>query len=179
MCRPWTEVGTTGACCPALHAGSYCLEGDVLPCQGVLTGVVGAQKLVPVSLTLCCRSMVTLHCSTLTPCKNACALCKPEDLSQAYPMRDFSRSLPRYLLMGWGISAVVPVWGGCFSRCIYLSSTNREEFRQIGVGAKPWEELFYSLPRVVVLWKHLQLQGLYGMPLGVLGSVAAVCWAGV
>lgn len=74
---------------------------------------------------------------------------------------------------------MVPVLVGCFSGYTWLSSTNREASRQIGVGAKPWEELFYSLDRVVVLWKHLQLQGLYEMPLCGLGLVAAVCWAHV
>lgn len=72
---------------------------------------------------------------------------------------------------------MVPVLVGCLSRCAKLSSTNREGFRQIGVRAKPWEELSYSLARVVVLWKHLQLQGLCEMPLDGLGLVAAVCWA--
>lgn len=38
------------------------------------------------------------------------------------------------------------------------------------VGSKPWEELSYSL--AVVLWKHLQLQGLHEMSLGGLGLVA-------
>lgn len=55
----------------------------------------------------------------------------------------------------------------------------REGFRQIGLRAKPWEELSCSLARVVVLWKHLQLQGLYEMLLDGLGLVAAVCWAPV
>lgn len=63
-----------------------------------------------------------------------------------------------FVLMGQGISAVVLVLVECLSGCAWLSSTNREGSRQIRVGSKPWEELSYSL--VVVLWKHLQLQGL-------------------
>lgn len=113
------------------------------------------------------------------PLQECLCLCKPEDLSQAYPVLDFRRSVPRYLLMGWGISAVVPVLAGCFSRCAWPSSTNREGSRQPGVRTQPWEELFCSLARVVVLWKHLQLQGLYEMPLGGLGLVAAECWSRV